>query len=42
MAILFEQPENLLYATRADASPVKIADFGLSKILQVSTIHARG
>lgn len=28
------KPENLLYATRADDSPVKIADFGLSKILQ--------
>jgi len=28
------KPENLLYATRAEDSPVKIADFGLSKILQ--------
>jgi len=29
----FFQPENLLYADTTDACPLKIADFGLSKML---------
>eukprot|EP00286_Rhodomonas_abbreviata_P027081 CAMPEP_0181301634 /NCGR_PEP_ID=MMETSP1101-20121128/7529_1 /TAXON_ID=46948 /ORGANISM="Rhodomonas abbreviata, Strain Caron Lab Isolate" /LENGTH=504 /DNA_ID=CAMNT_0023406953 /DNA_START=51 /DNA_END=1565 /DNA_ORIENTATION=- len=29
------KPENVLYATKADDSPIKLADFGLGKILDV-------
>ena len=33
MLIMFFQPENLLYKSPAEDAPLKIADFGLSKIL---------
>ena len=31
--LCFFQPENLLYANQSDDAPLKIADFGLSKML---------
>lgn len=33
-----QQPENLLYATRAEDSPIKLADFGLSKMVTTTTV----